>query len=201
MTKEFTTEAVGKKLTVKCDESLLPQAEALLKTIKQIAEKNGGLKNDEAVRVGWTVFTIKDNGGGLSIYEPDFKNNPLELNEDITQSLSVLVRQDLLLSRLGVQGQPVLYSEKVVCAKGVLDEEKIYLERSENIEKGDSGWYIGSVDDKDGEPELEAISVYQLLQRRPAVLSAFSLPPKFLTVFIGDKIDAVLNEQNQNIWN
>ncbi len=201
MIKEFTTTVSDKKLTVKCDEKMTSQAELLLRTVKQIGESNGGFNRDENIRIGWTVFTVKNNGDDLTLYEPDFFNDPVNgLNEDVTKSLTVLAQHNFVTEKLGVKETPVLYSDKVVYAKGVLDEEKIYLQRSE-VSKGDSGWYVGSVEDESSEPELEAVYVYQLLQRRPEIMSTLTLPEGYLAIFTGNHIDAIVNEENQNIWN
>jgi hypothetical protein len=64
-------------------------------------------------------------------------------------------------------------------------------------EKGDSGWYIGEVDQPQN--ELKAIYSYQLLPLRPALLKVLALPVGYVVVFENDRIEAILNEQNEQL--
>ncbi|WP_297425750.1 hypothetical protein [Clostridium sp.] len=54
----------------------------------------------------------------------------------------------------------ISFRDKIICAKGVLEMDDIYLERSKDHEKGDSGWYIGPVNESIVNNELEAYYVY-----------------------------------------
>jgi hypothetical protein len=42
--------------------------------------------------------------------------------------------------------------------------------------------------------------VYQLLKLRPSLLQALAIPRGYLVVFNGDEIEAVLNEEEIDIW-
>jgi hypothetical protein len=201
---DFSRLIAGRRIIVSCHENLSSQAESLLDFIQGISEKNGELKDGTKIQIGWSVLTLKEKDGGLDliVYEPDFAGNPLEeLREGAFFTLLVLAQQNSVLNKLKMEGVPALFYGKVVYAKGVLDQEKIYLERSRDVSKSDSGWYVGSVEDKSSEPELEAGYVYQLLQRRPETMSALTLPEGYLAIFTGNHIDAIVNEENQNIWN
>lgn len=112
----------------------------------------------------------------------------------------VQLEQNDVLHRLGVEGEAASFSDKVVAAKGILDHPRVYLERTRNPPKGDSGWYIGPVEGGQEKLELEAFRVYELLARRPSLLRALGLPSGYLVVFHGDDIDAVLNEDDVDLW-
>jgi hypothetical protein len=42
--------------------------------------------------------------------------------------------------------------------------------------------------------------VYQLLHRRPVVLSVLALPVGYLAAFDGDSIETVLDTNDHNLW-
>lgn len=200
--KEFTTTISGTLLKAKCDENLSLQAEWLLQTIKEIGERKNGLEDGETIRLSGTILTVRKNGEGLVLYEPDYAGNPFKNTIDsVNNSLIILAQQNDVLNKLGIVGTPVLFSEKVVFAKNCLQSKKIYLERSANVSSGDSGWYIGNAENKSEATELEALYVYQLQKIRPEIMSVLSLPSGYLTVFDGNKIEAILDENNRNLWN
>lgn len=78
--------------------------------------------------------------------------------------------------------------------------DSIYLQRSSNCEKGDSGWYIGPVNEEDNIEELEAFYAYQLLKIRPELIKVLASPFEYMIIFEKEEIQAVLNENDKDIW-
>jgi hypothetical protein len=96
----------------------------------------------------------------------------------------------------------VRFDEAVLLARGCLGQRRIYLQRGEPA-PGDSGWYVGPVDSPVPEQKaenFESLRVFELLSRRAAVLQVMGLPPGFLAVFDGDRIEAVLDDQDRDVW-
>jgi hypothetical protein len=78
----------------------------------------------------------------------------------------------------------------------------VYAQRQAPKE-GDSGWYIGPVDDPGGPPdsdELETRHLFQFLGARPSLLDIVALPEGYIVVFDGETIEAVLDPDDQNVW-
>jgi hypothetical protein len=111
----------------------------------------------------------------------------------------VQAQQNDILRRFGEEGEAAVFQDKIVLATGCLREQRVYLERTPGAPEGDSGWYIGPADDRGAKRELEAIYVYQLLSVRPALMQVLALPARYLIVFSGDELEAVLNDQNVNL--
>ncbi|EOO17047.1 hypothetical protein IGA_03228 [Bacillus cereus HuA3-9] len=93
----------------------------------------------------------------------------------------------------------IKFSDKIVTAKNVLQLDEVYLQRASDCEKGDSGWYIGSVEET--EDELEAFYAYQLLKIRPSIIQVLALPYEYLVVFEKGKIKAILDDKDVDVWN
>lgn len=106
------------------------------------------------------------------------------------------------LRQLNIEGEMIKFSDKIVTAKNVLQLDEVYLQRASDCEKGDSGWYIGPVEEtEETEDELEAFYAYQLLKIRPSIIQVLALPYEYLVVFEKDKIKAILDDKDVDVWN
>lgn len=127
-------------------------------------------------------------------------------NPDLAEDSDRLVEPNdpAILRKLGLEGRFVSLSDKVVITAGALEERRIVAERSDNPAPSDTGWFVRSISDnaeEGSEPLLEAITVSELLERRPALRDLLALPPGFLAVFAGDSLLSVLNPENEEVWN
>lgn len=184
----------------KCEDYLSAQADWLLDLFDKIEKKNKeneALKDNSRIQVGWTIFTISEQKDGVHILAPDYNGNPFkDMTDDLTISLWVQLEQNYFLKRVQLEGE----KDKVIVAKGTIELDNLYLERAKNYEKGDSGWYIGPVDESINTDELEAYYLYQLLKIRPALIQVLALPKGYIVVFIKDSIEAVLDQKDIDIW-
>ena len=58
-----------------------------------------------------------------------------------------------------------------------------------------------SVLSKKQKNELEAFYAYQLLKIRPSIIQVLALPYEYLVVFEKDKIKAILDDKDVDVWN
>ncbi|WP_061995266.1 hypothetical protein [Clostridium sp. ATCC 25772] len=188
----------GKLFKVTSEEHLSKQAEAIIEVIGNI-ELNK-LKDNFKVQVGWSIFKVVEDSEGFNIIAPDYNRNPFtESTDDLTISLWVQLEQSILLNKLNLDGEMISFQDKVVCSKGVLKLDKIYLERSKEHEKYDSGWYIGPVDETIATDELEAYYAYQLLKIRPSIIKTLALPSGYMAILEKDELKAVLDENDIDV--
>jgi hypothetical protein len=179
-------------ITVCCDGVLRPQAEWLLEYIrKTFGADKGKLRDGFKLQVGWSILSLREQNGELVISEPNYYGDPFtEWHDDISCTLRVQTEQNAILKLAEVDDAvPALFHDKVVLAKGCLDEKRVYLERTKGSPPGDSGWYVGPTAAGKRTSALEAIHVYNLLKLRPALLRVLALPPGYLVVFDGDEIE------------
>ncbi|MNJ49366.1 hypothetical protein D3C77_445900 [compost metagenome] len=152
------------------------------------------------IQAGWTVYTVVECDGAVEIAAPDYNADPFNtITKDLSTSISVQLAQNHILKTYGIDGDFCLFQDKIVVAKGVFDEKKVYLERSTHRADGDSGWYLGPVNKNNENTELEAYYIYQLLSLRPSLLKALAVARGYLVVFEGEEIEAVLDENNNRI--
>ncbi|MEK5145663.1 MULTISPECIES: immunity protein Imm33 domain-containing protein [Psychrobacillus] len=197
--KEFEKTIMGKNIIVTAEKELEPQIESLFVILEQVDRNN--LIHGFSIQVGWSVYYLHEREtGNFILTSPDYSRNPFEdITEDLTLALWVQLEQGHFLRKINVDGLSIKFSDKIILCKGVLELEKIYLQRNGNVEKGDSGWYIGPVEE-DNTTELYALYAYQLLKIKPEIIQVLALPNEYMVVFEGNKIKAVLNENNLDVF-
>jgi len=191
----------GRDVSIQCADALGEQASFSLDLIKGIERDKGPgfLRDGTRLQVGWSILTLRSRESALIVCEPDFDGDPFKsTRDDVSCTLLVQAQQNDTLRGLGLSGVPVSFQDKIVLAKGCLGDAKIYLERKPPTQ-GDSGWFIGRVDKSANNKDLEAVYVYQLLKRRAALMKILLLPPGFLIVFEGDRIESILDDKDQSL--
>lgn len=204
----------GKTVLVQCDKRLEAQADWLLKTIEDVSEESGDPLEDRwTLELGFSVLALVERDGKLIVCEPDFDEDPFEsVVEDVSRSLWVVVMQNEVseVTDTGAYISIPRFDETIVMRKGALEEERIFVQRDEpdnsnGSDLHDSGWYIGGADDdeegSENPDDYEACYVYELLESRPMVLSVLALPANYVAVFDGDDIEAIYNDEDENVWN
>jgi hypothetical protein len=195
------TRAIGDRtFTVKCEEHFLASADWLLKLFEEI-EDSRGIHDGMRIQAGWSILTAVESNGAVEVLAPDYNGDPFtDTTDNLSVYFSVQLAQNEVLKQLSLEGEASLFQDKIIAAKGVFDREMVYLERSQDVSEGDSGWYIGPVEQLEEQPELEAFYMYELLKLRPSLLKALAIPKGYLVVFNGVDIEAVLDENNHKIW-
>jgi hypothetical protein len=190
-------------LVARCDPALHLEAESVLYMLGQIESLGNPFLDGARIPFGWSQITFRERTANeLTLCEPRFDGDPFaEDTDDITQTLSVLVEQTAIAQRLGVASQPTPFHHLITVACGALEQPRIYVERKAQTGADDSGWYIGPWDVlPEAELDCETLHVYELLYRRPAVLSVLALPRGTIIAFDGDSIETVLDNRDVNLW-
>jgi hypothetical protein len=184
-----------------CAEELAAQGEYFADVISKHATQQGGLAEGATFQVGWSVWKLVPTRGTLELHEPDYSGNPfLNFRSNISASLKVLLAQNEIVQKTHANPCTARFDDKIVLRKGCLTQDRLYMERSTPAD-GDSGWYISRAGEHSNPEvnELESIYSFQLLSLRPSLLSCLLLPPGWLVVWNGDKIEAVVNAQDETI--
>ena len=100
------------------------------------------------------------------------------------------------IAGIDIEREPVSADDKVVIAGGRQGQRRIYLERIGATEKGDSGWYIGVIDDIET-PGYEGVRVADLLETHPDFSAILTLPVGCLVVLDGDSVEAIVDPDDK----
>lgn len=187
--------------TLTCAEDLAAQGEYFADVICKHAMQGSGFVEGATFQIGWCILKLVMSGTQLELQEPDYTTDPfLNYRSDISNSLKVLLAQNELIQRANAIPWPARFDERIVIRKGCLSEARLYMERSKPT-ANDSGWYISEAGEQStpDPSELESIYSFELLSLRPALLSCLLLPPGWLAIWQGSKIEAVVNAEDQVI--
>jgi hypothetical protein len=141
--EKFEKSIMDNTIIVTAEKELEPQIENLFTILEQVdCDK---LIDGFSFQVGWSVYYLHEKEtGNFTLTTSDYSRNPFEdITEDLTLALWVQLEQSHFLRKLNVDGLSIKFSDKIIITKGVLELEEIYLQRTGDVEKGDSGWYIG----------------------------------------------------------
>lgn len=185
--------------SLNCRDELTEQGAWLCAVVESIGQRQSSLVEGATFQVGWSVMKMVRTTKGLVLCEPDFDNDPFRnFREDVSATLAVLSAQRDLVSKVGCSPVDIRFDDKVVMLKGCLGEPGIYGERSDP-KKGDSGWYFGPTREHPTPTvnDLEAVWAFELLHKRPPLLSAMCLPPNWMVVWDGNEIVGIADPNNQ----
>lgn len=197
--RKFKRSINGKYIVIEAEEELEPQVDILYQVLSNI--ETNTIIDGYSIQVGWAVYCIREAVDAYQLTVPNFSTNPFEdETNDLTLALWIQLQQSHFLRKINVEGETIKFSDKVVVAKNILQKSDIYLQRSDGQAKGDSGWYVGAVNDADDTDELEVFYAYQLLKIRPELIKVLALPYEYMVVFNDDEIKAVLNAEDDDIW-
>ena len=195
---KFIKKIGDKTFIAQAEKIFAVQVEGLFHFLTEV--ENDRLIDGFSIQVGWSIYFLDKREDDYHIIVHDYMKNPFEdMTDDLTISLWILLNQVSLVNSLPVKGELLCFCDKIVAAKNVLELDHIYLERTKDSEKGDSGWYIGPIHDEHDTEEYEAFFVYELLKLRPSLIQVLTMPSGYLVIFEKEELKAVVNERNVNI--
>lgn len=199
----YTKEINGIKYTIKVDDMLYFQSQALWRAIYDIPV--GRLKDGFKIQIVFSLYILQKTISGYCIVTPDYESTPfLKVAEDLTLAFWIQMEQLDMLQKYHINGETIRFDDKIAVAKGSIVKPKICLQRFRDL--GGSGWCVNEIfQNKDGKfsnvdtTEYESIYAYQLLNIRPSVLKTLMLPYDYIVVIDGDDIIELLNEKDESI--
>lgn len=166
--------------------------------ISQFEEFSDEWRDGFTLQIGWAPLWLRDEDGGFTIVTRDFRNDPRTAStEDLTLTIQVMLSLLHTARIAGVDPEDVAWNERVFCINGWDEADLIQLVRTDDRAEDSSGWFVdtsppASSDEPEAD-EMTAIPVWRMLQLRPAVARAFSLPSTTVTLVKGDRITAIFD--------
>lgn len=198
--EEKVIELNEKNIVMRYSSRLSEQAKWLAELIVDMSRNGVSIEGGVKIQFGWSFLIFRNfDDNQLILCEPDFSRNPFsEEKNSIDSTLEVQALQNSFAKRCGVDPIATLFKDKIILVKGCLNKEKLFMERIEpDLENGDSGWFIKTMEDDSEDVEYEAIYAFQLLKLRPELMSVLMLPPGFIVLVDKNTIEKVINEKNE----
>ena len=196
------TASLGSRpITAVCAAGQEPLARDLLETCARI-HASEPLTAGSRIRFGWSPLTLRDEGDGLIVCEPDFDRNPVaDLRPRVATTLAVLLQQISVAMRVGAEPADVAFDDDVIARRGAIESPHIGLYR-EAPEPGDSGWRVMAADMAPStDPEdFEVLPAYALVRRRPTLVALLGLPPEYGVEVTGERVLHVFDPTGADVW-
>lgn len=178
------------------------QADILLDAAAQAIE-SGMLKIDGApVPFGWSTVSITKVGNELHLCEPDFARDPFrEIRDDVSVTIDSYNRMFAFVEDLEIAPVPCSFRDTIQISKDCFTSAMLYAHRFRYPSGQMSGWYIGELRPYEAESAINSrdlkwlhkqewgkgrafqwIYSYELVSKRPALLSLLWLPPGFMAI-------------------
>jgi hypothetical protein len=185
----------GRSLSAECAAEHEAKMPAVFGVFEGLADAGTHLTHGVGVRFGWSLLYLTDEGGHLHVNEPAFARWPEQAwNPAIDTTLGVLEQQAHLLHLTGADGHDAYFDQKIVLAPDAIDDLDIFLRRDTALSDDDSGWAVARLRDPEslsGGEDLRALWIAHLVDRRPSLLQALTLPTGFIVTMQSDAVHTV----------
>ncbi len=199
----FLSKQTGlREIVLECSDDFSELAESVLDALIEMDRNGPRLKNGSKIQFGWSVLTLQEENGRLRVCEPDFSGNISQNRLNIDTTLAVLKEQVSALRAAGEEGSDVSFTDLVAVAEGALSTESVFLKRDPPLSKADSGWFVGKLEDLEAarEATVQPVHVYEVLRSRPILVHVMTLPPGYLVIVRGEKVQAMLDQHLRVRW-
>ena len=170
--------------------------ESVLEKLRELDAAGPHLHAGSQIQFGWSILTLRPEGEGLRVCEPDYLGDILQLKPTVDVTLDILRQQVPLLRAVGEDGVDARYDQELAANPEAFATDDVFLKRDAPEFSEDTGWFLGKLTDLEtARPadDLESVHVYELLRRRPALMAILALPQGYLAIIRGETIAAVFD--------
>ncbi|WP_166980144.1 immunity protein Imm33 domain-containing protein [Paramicrobacterium fandaimingii] len=199
MAETYSRQIAGQTISCTADPVLGPQVEAFFDVIQAAPAEL--IVDGFVLRAGWSAFKLVADAETLVVHCPDFAGDLHDWVSNVTLALAVEAEQSAVSRLAGLKSAaPAVFTQKVVCAEGVLESHALVAHHTTPTDKRDSGWFLGFPGEEPDERTLTVVSVGQLVRSRAALLKVFALPEGYLAAFDGDEIEVILGADDEPVY-
>jgi hypothetical protein len=181
---------------VECSPANAELAEPVLDKLEELHRTGPPLHAGTKIQFGWSVLMLQPHGPALSVCEPAFFGNISTWKPSVDVTLDVLREQVGLLRTVSEAGVDARFDHVVLMTRGALDEPDLFLKREAPRTPDDTGWFVGRLDDLETarQPDaLDSVRVFEILRRRRDLMAPLALPPEYLAIVRGRRLEALLD--------
>ena len=171
--------------------------EEWLKVVNVLPSKER-IQDGLLLQIGFNIYKLVQlNMDQFRIMSVNYETNPFkEFTDDLTLALWIQSEQTRLAKELKIEASDIRFDEKIVLAKGVFESDHYFLQNTDR--KGDSGWFVG-YQNQDTD-DFVGIYAFEILKKNPKLIKTLILPADYLVVVNGGDIQAILNEQDEEVF-
>ncbi|WP_426342522.1 immunity protein Imm33 domain-containing protein [Pseudoduganella sp. S-14] len=159
-------------------------------TLEEMVAAGEKFKAGETLLVGPVPLKLEAaEDGKLRVLEPDMKTIPFKFVPSVTRTLKIVRRQRYAADSLGatkaIRFAP--FHHPLMVTPGALQAPSIIMIRAKK-QDGVTGWVLTELETKSkSKDDLEVMSVYEAMLKRPDIMDFLALPEQFSVVVSGRK--------------
>jgi hypothetical protein len=156
--------------------------------------RSRGAHPREMVEFGWIMFRVCGTSSSLDVECLDFKAMA-SFTTDLSHALEVHQQQMDLLREAGVEPERCTQGHAGLVSRGyVPGQPEAFLTRLGPAQRSDSGWVIGSIEErltKDSLKNSRFVSLYEISLSDPRLLPFWLLPSYYTVVLHADSYELI----------
>lgn len=198
---------IGEQIVVvRADVETHGELDQLFNHLWTIKDQGAVFRDGQPIAIGWTTvyLALRKAADGSTYFmaqEPEYDGDPENVRrDDLSATLRVLAEQRSVLERSGSEAQAVNFDQHLLTVRGALEAENVFLMRVSSPGGRMTGWRLAPTDVQMGDFEVDSIPVYELLAKRPALVSALILPDAWMAYFQGEELVALVDPANAVAW-
>ena len=175
------------------------------KTLSEQEENYNIIGDNKIIQIGFNFYKIKKVKDEFQIFAVDYNKNPFkDFTDNLTLSLDIMKNQLLITKKTGlISDEAISFQDTIFVKKTALKSNNIYFEKQVKKNDNDSGWYMGSLDDKDksnNPDDYITIKLYELLNICTAGISILNLPVGALVIIKNNEIVGICDSNNKEVY-
>lgn len=205
----FETKIREQTVRLYADLPLKNAAGAIMRVLADVSRKTNIFNNKFTLNFGWGFFFLtqksESDGEKFWVVETiDFNKDPAkDRTDNLTTALVVQNMQMEAVQVAKVKPENCTCKDTVLVLKEALSSNDVYMHRKEATKNGDSGWYLGLLDDPDEEShvlaDFESMPTYKLIAFCPDAMRVLQLPVGTVAVFNNKSLTALVDADDNTM--
>lgn len=199
----YTYSFNGKTIFFLCGDTMKDMAELFSAILQRENREHNIIEDNRIVQIGWGFYKIQQVGNEYQIMAFDLLNDPFRsVTEDLSLSLEIFSQQRKVLNITKAQPTETSFQDTLIVHRAAVKAPRVYLQRNEPVNQGDSGWYMGAIGVKaaNAPDEYARVYTYQLLKFCKEALSVMNLPIGTICIIENGSIMEIVDKDNNKIF-
>lgn len=189
----------GKSVFFLCSDALRDTAEFFSAILQHEDTAHNVIQDNRTIQIGWGFYKVLQSGGGYQILACDIEHDPFQtVTEDLSLNLEIFSQQRRILSITKAAPLETSFQDTLIVHRAAVKALRVYLQRNEPGDQGNSGWYMGAIGVKaSNDPsEYARIYTYQLLKFCKEAISVLQLPAGTICVIENGSLIEIVDKDN-----
>ena len=192
----------GKSVFFLCGDALKDTAEFFSSVLQHEDTAHNVIQDKRTIQIGWGFYKVLQTDGEYQILACDIESDPFQsMTEDLSLSLEIFSQQRRILSITKAAPLETSLQDTLIVHRAAVKAQRVYLQRNEPGNHGDSGWYMGAIGIKAPNDPSEYARIYtnQLLKFCKEAISVVQLPIGTICIIENGNLIEIVDKDNNKL--